>query len=404
VAVLGVAMIVDVIAITSMHIARIEIRAGVAQEELARAQLAAQSAVELAVAHIDWYPDWRTDNTHGAEVPNPTGLSLGTMANYKFELFDTDGDLADDNSDQVTIRGIGMAGGSTSVVSVTLQPQGIGLDCLKSALHSHGSLSGGSSDLITADQTISSNGSIDAAINGDAWAAGVIAGIVSGTSSPAQSPPREMPDAATVFDYYIANGTHITYSDIPSGLIDKQLVSPNNNPYGAETNPQGIYVIDCGGDRIRIQDSRILGTIILLNVGAGSSVEKDINWETAVANYPALMLQGDIELKWHGSNSLDENKINVNFNPVGTPYLDAEDTDQNDTYPALIKGLVYVSGDLKIGDVCNLEGTLVVGGACNVRDDLTITYDSDLVNNPPPGFTDGSVMQVMPGSWRRAAY
>jgi len=70
----------------------------------------------------------------------------------------------------------------------------------------------------------------------------------------------------------------------------------------------------------------------------------------------------------------------------------------------VIQGLVYVQGDLAVFDAAVLEGVFVVGGTFDMSASVTLTYDAMLINNPPPGFTDGTKMKVVPGTWQRAEY
>ena len=140
-------------------------------------------------------------------------------------------------------------------------------------------------------------------------------------------------------DYYILNGTSITYASLPkqqAANIEKVVLSPNNNPYGSGlTSPTGIYVINCLGGNLRIRNARIVGTLVILNPGVFSVLES-VNWEPAVANYPSLLVSGTAELAFTNT-PLSESSLRVDFN---------QDTDKTDTYPSLIKGLIYASGDL----------------------------------------------------------
>jgi hypothetical protein len=64
---------------------------------------------------------------------------------------------------------------------------------------------------------------------------------------------------------------------------------------GAPTNAQGIYWIDCAGNKLVIERSRIVGTLLVTNPGAGSCINNGpINWTPAVAGYPALLVDADI--------------------------------------------------------------------------------------------------------------
>jgi len=408
VAVLGVAMILGVIGLASMQIARIELRAGVAGDEMARARLMAQSGVEFALGRLDLDPNWRTTYSHGVEEPSDSWISLGTTGMFRFELRDSDGDLADDLTDPVTVRGIGKVGSATSVATVLIEPTGQGLTCLEVSLQSDGNLVLASEITLTTNQIVSSNGNIDASaaeasIAGNAEAGGNIMGIVSGSITPNISPPRQMPDNATVFEYYLANGTIIDINTLPDYKIDKVVLSSAYNPFGA-TNAQGIYVIDCQGNPITIKDSRLAATLVLLNPGSGSVMEKDIHWEPAVANFPALLVQGDFIMDWHGEHQLREGDLNVNLNPPGAPYRGETDSDTNDNYPGVIQGLTYISGNLLITRQSTLDGVVVVGGDVAIAADVDLTYRSTFFDNPPPGFGAGSVMRIVPGTWKRDAY
>ena len=405
-AVMGVAMIISIIALSSMTIARLQLKGRQNMQDLEQAQILAHSGVEFGMGNLDFVSDWRSTYTNDVECVSEITVGDGTMT---YKLVDEDGDLNDNATDSVRMIGVGRVGDAVYAASVLLEPGGDGLSSLESAIHSDDSLTVGSNTTLTVDEEASSNTDVSAfasgaSIDGDAWAAGIVTGTVTGSSQSSMSPDREMPDSTTVFDYYITQGTTINYSDLPSGEIDKQLISPNSNPFGSETNSLGIYVIDCDGNTIVIKDSRILGTIVLLDVGANSQIDKDIHWEPVVSTYPALLVDGDLEMKWHGDHTLDESKAGVNFNPTGSPYLSVEDSDTDDEYPGVIRGLIYIAGKLDITHECVLEGVVIVEDVCNVNDNTSISYDSSILSQPPPGFTSGTEMQIVPGTWQRVAY
>ena len=126
-----------------------------------------------------------------------------------------------------------------------------------------------------------------------------------------------------------------------------------------------------------------------------------MNWEPAVNDYPALLVQGNIEL-YTETSALSESSFYGSFNPPGTPYLGVEDTDVDDSYPAEIHGLVYVSGTLTIPWSTVLKGVTIAGGDINVNASAqsTLTYVPGFLGSPPPGFVDPT-MRISPGSWQK---
>lgn len=167
--------------------------------------------------------------------------------------------------------------------------------------------------------------------------------------------------------------------------IYREVLSPGRNPFG-QTNPQGVYVLDCKGAKLRIKCSRILGTLVILNPGPGSSVGGGpVAWKSAVANYPALIPGGDI-LIYPTNTPLAESAWKVNFNPPGSPDSDlGEDTTLDDTYPSEIRGWIYVGGKLTLQNQPVVRGTILASGMVWVEGDLMLLYDPICRQNIPPG-------------------
>ena len=69
-------------------------------------------------------------------------------------------------------------------------------------------------------------------------------------------------------DFYIDN---IDIRENVSGrFIYREVISPSLNPFGVSTNSEGIYWINCNGNKLIIERSRILGTLLIVNPGVGS--------------------------------------------------------------------------------------------------------------------------------------
>ncbi|MBA3484664.1 MAG: hypothetical protein H0T51_22905 [Pirellulales bacterium] len=119
VAVTGTAMIVSVLALSSMAIVRIERRQAVAVNSGLVARANARSAVELALLRINSTPAWRTTYSNNVETAaKPLGAASDGTVSWK--LRDSDGDL--DNSDAVlTLKGIGRVGTTVQVSSVEIR-------------------------------------------------------------------------------------------------------------------------------------------------------------------------------------------------------------------------------------------------------------------------------------------
>jgi hypothetical protein len=193
--------------------------------------------------------------------------------------------------------------------------------------------------------------------------------------------------------------------------IHRTVLGPNHNPFGSgQTNPEGIYVIDCEGDWVlSIQRARIMGTLVVLNPKSGTYVWSVVNWAPAVSNYPALLSNGGVNF-WLGNKAereLDEAYDNVNYNPSGAPFQANWDEDKQDVYPALMRGIVYsyVGIGLKYHPV--LEGVLLTHGEIvSESTDLLgqtvfdVTYLSHFYREAPPGFRAPPVLRLAPGSFR----
>ena len=412
VAVMGVALIVGMLGLTSMQIARLETKNALATEDMACARLMAQSAVAYGLARIEASGDsWRSDFLHNVLVPNANGVKIEDCGTVRFKLWDDDGDLADDTSDTAYLYGYGQAGDAVAVERVTIMSTGPALTCLDSALTSNKDIdieNGTSSDLtrVETDQTISSNARLriyqNSLLDGNGWAGETIgSGSPTGTALENQTPLKEMP-GTDVFDYYVSNGVSIDINSLPldSGYrkLDKLLLSPAANPYGA-THSEGIYVIDCQGQNIEINRIRVVGTLVLLNVGVNSGIDDPVYMEPAVANYPTLLVQGHFSLDMAGLlgiEALSEFTAQANFNPEGTPYQGVVDNDFDDNYPSKIIGLVYISQSLDVKDDSTVEGCLVVDG-CVIENErrLTVNYSDIYQQIPPPGFNSGTPNSVL---------
>jgi hypothetical protein len=399
--VLAVCALVTVTGISALLAARVGTRAQAENADRVAAELAACSTVEQAALTIANTPDWRTRYQNDTEAGR---FTLGS-ATCSWKLVDPkDGILNNGDDDPVLVVATVNAGRARQILQVTLEADHVPLDCLRVGLQTGGNMTFTNAN-VTCSQTISSNAAISASnctVKGEIESVQAATGGTYTDTSPTRIQARAMPTAATVFDYYIANGTNISFDALPksgsNGVLQNVVLAPGVNPYGA-VNAKGIYVINCGGQTILVKNSRINGTLVLLNAGAGSVMQQSILFEPAVANYPSLMVQGSIGLNYNTA-TLSES-ASANYNPVGAPYQGVADADTTDSYPSIIKGLVYISGNLTTTNHPCFDGGMIIGGTMSSDSDVEITYRTTCVDDPPPGFTAPAKMKISPGTWRR---
>lgn len=377
------------------------------REEQVQAHLLARSAIEWGLQVLKDDTNWRTSYSHSVTAET-TGLNGGTMS---FLLLDDDGSLSDNTTDTATLRGIGIFGDAIAAYEVDIIPTGPALASLACGLAAYGNIG------LTTDADLTSTGIVHAGnsvtnalipgtISANVEAVNTIFADTYGTTTSGAT-PRTFPSKDTL-GWYREVGTTIRISSLPldSGdrVIERQLLSSNNNPYGAETNPYGIYVIDCQNQKLVIKDCRIAATLVILNPGAGSETASSVLWEPAIANLPALLVDGDFTFH-HGQDALKEGNLLTNFNPSGAEYQGESDNDTNDSYPSLIRGLVAIFGTMTVDDHdidVTFEGC-VLCQTCNMYGQLFILYSDLYTLSPPPGFRDGTEMAIIPGTWRRVA-
>jgi hypothetical protein len=189
-------------------------------------------------------------------------------------------------------------------------------------------------------------------------------------------------------------------------LIFRRVLGPGTGGGLVGTpNPQGLYWIDCGGQRLNIERSRILGTLLLVNPGPGSGISHGpIHWTPAVAGYPALLVDADSAPQFSICSThrvLSEAEQRVNFNPAGAPHeqFGSDTNELNDIYPSVIRGMVAIEGDFVFQNRPFIRGQLLVGGdIANSAGELDVEYQADSLLNPPPGFFAPHTHSRRPGS------
>lgn len=206
-----------------------------------------------------------------------------------------------------------------------------------------------------------------------------------------------------------------TNAESSTRALHRVLLSPQSNPITNILNAQGIYVLECAGEKINIRDSRVQGTLDIKNPGIDSRIEGSLHLAPTVIasvdpntpNLLALILDKKVRIALN-STDLQEAVINRNLNPAGTPYQGSVDTDQSDSYPSIIKGLVYAVEDLELGSNTTINGVVVgnqkvlVKGTDPATESVNIDYDGlYYYANPPVEFRATPVVVTPAGSVSR---
>jgi hypothetical protein len=385
VAVLFIAMLVAVMGISGLIAVRVQSREAAGIRDTEQAEQLSQAAVEIGRLGIRNNSAWRTSVISGS-WSSALSLGGGTLA---FRVVDeVDGNLANNDTDPVRLYGKGTVGESVRVTSVVLVLTKIPLPALGMAIHTQGQLHvRAGQSLKVADATASTNTDVrnDGTITGNVEAlTSSGTGTVTGTTTLGVS-PKVFPDSS-VITLYTDRGTIIN----PGTSIDKRLLSPASNPWGA-TDPNGVYVINSTAD-LTIQNSRIVGTLVINCPGKKVTIQNTVLMQAGRPDYPVLIVNGNAVFNYNSSGAfLSESSLATNFNPPGTPYLGAEDSDQLDQYPSEIQGLVHVTGTLICTSAPLVRGLVLVESAAStdavdLSGAVEVVYDPNLYTNPPEGY------------------
>jgi hypothetical protein len=205
-------------------------------------------------------------------------------------------------------------------------------------------------------------------------------------------------DSSNVGDFYIDD---FLIREVTTGrYIYRKAIGPGVNPYGTP-NAQGLYWINCGGNKIVIERSRIKGSLLIINPGSGSMIGPGpIHMSPAKPGYPSLLVHADTPANADftiaaTNRALSEADEGVNFNPVGMSHESlGTDSDTSDTFPSEIQGLVLVEDDLTTQNSPLIRGSVITGGDVTTSGgNLEVDYRPDALYSPPPGLT-GTYKQV----------
>lgn len=390
--VLLIGMIVSAMAIGGIVSVRSTARAFQLRTDAAEARALALAGLETARATINSDPTWRTSRSAGTWL---SGVPLGN-GTFSVSVVNPAGALSRAATDPVVVTATASVRSARQTLSCTLAPAEITpRSSLNASAGARQGLSFNSATVTGASQLISTNAVATASVSGNSVSpdleTGVtVVGLTGFTGSRSVlATPRNYPTPAAAFESYLAQATAISYTSLPSGnsgrILRRTLLSPASNPFGT-TNSRGIYLIDCAGGALTIEDLRVVGTLVVINA-SGVTVRNAVHWAPASADLPALLVRGPLSLAT-GAADLTETSASANLNPTGTPYpltSGTTDSDTADAYPSRIEGLVYASGNITTSGSVDAfqilsDGTLSISGALRLR------YDRRHLDTPPEGF------------------
>lgn len=395
--VMACSAIIAVIGVAGVLAARVQRSSLVAHTGATTSRVAAQSALEATLSSAVNTKAWRAAATGGAYAATPAGMpKLAVAASDP-----VDADLGNALGDVVLLRASADATHARQLASLRLSPIVTPSACTRLAICVNGNITIDKTELL-ARQAIHSNGRITASggaiVGANVSAVSTITGTTFlGTLTPL-APVVPVPDAS-ILATYIASATTITYAST-GGSIDKALLSPVSNPFGAATNPQGIYHIDCGNSAFDIKDSRIVGTLIITRCSM-LVLENSVCWDPAGQDLPALLADCNVDFRTKAS-SLSESGANRNFNTPGTPYRGTTNLTKTDILASVLGGTYFVTGNVTISsNYPTFEGRLIIGGTLSITNGR-VRIRQNLAELPMTGFLDYGAFTLTPSTLQRA--
>lgn len=411
-----VVALVSVLGVSALSLATTRTQVTASRGDLDQARLFAISAVELGLANAN--NALSEANSSGLSLLDLLGGVVGVVidvtelllpaqtntaeGSFAYEYTDRDGNPLEDLSQGVWITGTGRVGSAVWVERAFARiDEGRPLAPLASAVHA--------SDAITiqADSRPTVTGAVmssdDAIINNGNLTADVSAKALQGTGTQTgtltTSGGRRGVLSREAFAFYRDRATEITMKE----AIEDALIAPAINTHDNALNPEGIYFIRTNGTDLEITHSRIVGTLVIdASAGGRVTISNEVILEPAFDRMPTLIVRGSLSLKSDGS---DLHESSTNMNPRQAPYKGLIDSDTSDSYPAEIRGLVHVIGDLEISGEVNVTGSMHVDGTLTCADGQpTINYDPRLLRHIPRHY--GEVpnqlrLIIQPDTWTR---
>lgn len=390
--VMATTLVVLVLSMGAIATQRTLAAARAAAREEAQARRLAASAAELAIESAQNTLRWRS----GSASPIFDSLELDGGFISAAAGDPVDSNISNNITDPILITATGRIGSARQKVSVRANVNPAYLSCLWGVMHAGGGITITSAS-IRSTSPITANGSVSASsssVRCDVSAGGSITGSTYGGTNTGSQPARAMP-SADVVTTYAAMATPISYNALNGGRIRRTILSGNSNPYG-DVNTSGIYSINCGGASLEIQDCRITGTLVITNCPT-LTITNSVHFSPWDPGLPVLITSGSIVLSTVATDVYETTAGNLN--PSGDPYEGGTDSDQSDTYPSIITGLVYAAGNIQFTGRSTIVGAVVAGGNISLQSGSNVVLWRSLTN-APPGFVTRA-FEIDSTTWKK---
>jgi hypothetical protein len=394
--VLASSLLVAILGLGSLIAVRLQMRSVRLNRDVAEARACAASAIQVGLWCVKQDATWRTTRPNGIWLQDkPLGAGRFTLEGVD----PTDSVLSDSQYEPLVLTATGTKGSARHKTQLTLVPVIKPMEALSTCLHGSALISVSSGELVTlVGAPLSTNGQLtnNGTIDGSAQANAITgSGTITGTSTPA-APAKPMPATSVITDY-ASKATTVAYT----GTIDKAVLAPGCNPWGS-TDPNGLYVLDTGGNALTIKNTRIYGTLVINAPNKTVTLDDAMFCQSYNSRFPVLLVNGNLVIKCtSATTTLSESTNAKNYNPTGAPYEGVTDTDTSDTYPNEIRGLIHVNGTLTLQQTARVVGVIVCHGAVSCEGTNTLVHDPSLVACPPNGYTYVDGMAISPGSWKQ---
>ncbi len=377
---IGLSMLVAVVAIGSLLATRARFAGDADEVDLLRVRAAAEGAIAVALARLN--TDAEFDGGSVATAVSGSAVFEGVRMRWRIEPTQS---AAEKGLSSSRIIAQADAGQAVRRFEVQAIPARTPHTAFQQALAVGGTLGIGTGGRVTInDSHTATAGAL--VVPAGATLVGTVDVIATGSTPAITAQQRTLLRPTMLSSERIAAlkaaGRTLTVPASGPIALSNLLLSPTFNPLGT-IHQRGIYVLDAGGRVVTITSMRIVGTLIIVNPGLGSSITTGMVGEAAVPGAPCLIVEGSMFLN---GTTPSLNEATVNFNPQGTPFPfvgGSVDTDLVDVRSNRFMAPVVVTGTLSVAGTLRFAG-LVVGGDCAVNGLIEVTRDEWAASSPPP--------------------